>query len=81
MQDIFLILIVIKRSRINPFKTIQKFLNKLNGKKYVKLAVIFTIILIFTLVSENYRAGYFARGIILGFLISLIDVIFEEPKR
>ncbi|GFZ31421.1 hypothetical protein CSC2_19470 [Clostridium zeae] len=65
------------QSILQVFKPIKKIVNKLRRKALIRNISFLIIIVLSVLLKDFFKLGDIGLGIIIGFFISLTDVIFE----
>lgn len=76
-----ILLNALNKSMLRLFVPLQNFTNKLKRKKQYKAIGAAILIFLCIIVKDFFQLGYISYGIILGFFITLNEVIFDINKE
>ncbi|WP_230459144.1 hypothetical protein [Terrilactibacillus tamarindi] len=70
----------LNRSSLHLFGPLQKRTKRIKNKKRVQNIIFYILIIGFLMISNAVDLNSLASGIIMGFLISLNEIIFNDDK-
>lgn len=76
-----ILLNALNKSMLRLFVPLQNFTNKLKRKKQYKTIGAGIFIFLCIIIKDFFKLGYISYGIILGFFITLNEVIFDINKE
>lgn len=76
-----IILSYLLKGKPELFSSLYKITGKWRGEQMYKWISIFIILIPFAMISVYLDWNYIFEGIIVGFILTICDIAFREPKK